>query len=391
MTDDYDYPLSLTSQFRFCGNPFRLDFYTFCSFGCKYCFARNISGKKDFKISYAKFERVENLFKKAFDSQEETTNITIELLRHKVPIHVGGLADPFQIVEWKLKLNYKLIELSNKYQYPLIFSTKTDHLPDEYWQILDPKLHAFQISLIGVSDEYIRKYEDNTPLASNRLNFLKKLRDNGFWCSIRIQPIIDIKEVIKLCDLIDGVASYVTLEHIKVNIENPVSLDLFKNIMPKLKSNAKARDLELLTHEKIENISQIKKHLTKTKIGVGDNDLHWLSESRCCCGVDTIGENFNNYLKYNLTYFTTENQGKKIEEDESIWIPKSKVSSVVTQDVRIKNGTWEDYVHNYCGKHNGFMCYGCSMKKKTDGIIYNRNNGKKLRQVSIFNMEDFNE
>ena len=67
MTDDYNYPLALTSQFRFCGNPFRLDFYNFCSFGCKYCFARTINGQDDFKMSYAKFEIVEKLFKKAFN------------------------------------------------------------------------------------------------------------------------------------------------------------------------------------------------------------------------------------------------------------------------------------------------------------------------------------
>ena len=44
--ESYSKPLGLTSQFRFCGNPFRLDFYKFCSFGCKYCFARNIKGNK---------------------------------------------------------------------------------------------------------------------------------------------------------------------------------------------------------------------------------------------------------------------------------------------------------------------------------------------------------
>lgn len=391
MTDDYSMPLSMTSQFRFCGNPFRLDFYSFCSFGCKYCFARNLGGKRDFKVSYAKFEIIEKLFKKAFDSEEESNNITIELLRHKVPIHVGGLADPFQTAEWRLKLNYKLIELSNKYQYPLIFSTKTSFLPDEYFEILNPKLHAFQISLIGVSDSYIRKYEDNTPLASERIEFLKELRDKGFWCSIRIQPVIDIDEVLKLCDLIDGIASYVTVEHIKINIENPISMELFKDILPKCKSKSKARDLEIPIMEKIDNISKIKEHLKNTTMGVGDNDLHWLSWSRCCCGVDTIGENFNNYLKYNLTYFTTERLGKKIDEDEEIWIPKCKIGNILNSDIRIKGVEgFNDYVDMYCSKHNDFMCDGCSMKAKTNGLIYSSEKGK-MRQVSLFNMENIDE
>lgn len=47
---EYTNSLSLTSQFSFCGLPFRLDTYSGCSFSCAYCFARirggNIETKK---------------------------------------------------------------------------------------------------------------------------------------------------------------------------------------------------------------------------------------------------------------------------------------------------------------------------------------------------------
>ena len=340
-------------------------------------------------MSYAKFDIVKDLFDKAFNTNEESNNIVIELLRHKVPIHVGGLADPFQSVEWRLKLKYELIKLSNEYDYPLIFSTKTAHLPQEYWEILNPRIHTFQISLIGLSDEYIRKYEQNTPLASERLEFLKELRAKGFWCSIRIQPIIDMQEVIKLCEQIDGVASYITVEHLKINIENPVAMDLFKDIIPKFKARSKVRDLEMPYMEKIDNITEIKKHIHKTKVGVGDNDLHWLSDSRCCCGVDTMGKEFENYLKYNLTYFTTEKLGKKIADDETIWLPQGSVRNSVNGDIRVRNvSNFKDYVDMYCSKFNDFMCDGCSMKSKTNGIIYNQSSGEKMRQISLFNIDE---
>lgn len=390
MKDNYNNPLSLTSQFRFCGNPFRLDFYKFCTFGCKYCFARNINGQADFDKSYAKFEIVDKLFKKAFESDEETRNITIELLRHKVPIHVGGLADPFQPAEWKMKLNYKLIELSNKYQYPLIFSTKQCYLPQEYWDILDPKLHAFQISLIGINDEYIKRYETNTPTAKERINFLKELRAKGFWTSIRIQPIIDVDEVIELCKEIDGVASYVTLEHLKISTDNPQITELFKDKISQCKRTSIMRHFELPTNEKSKNIAKIKEYLPNTIVGVGDNDLHYLSESRCCCGVDTINENFNNYLKYNLTYFTTEHlSDTKIEDDKDIWIPKCSVRNSVNGDIRVKNThSLKDYTDMYCGKYNHFMCEGCSMKNKLDGISFDKKSGTKSKQYSIFTIDD---
>ena len=389
MNDNYSSPLALTSQFRFCGNPFRLDFYRFCTFGCKYCFARNINGQDDFEKSFAKFEIVEKYFEKAFENDVETKDITVELLRKKVPIHVGGLADPFQPAEWKLKLNYKLIELSNKYQYPLIFSTKTSFLPDEYFKILNPKIHAFQISLIGYDEDYIRKYETNTPSAKERIEFLKQLRKKGFWCSIRIQPIIDVKKAIELCEQIDGIANYVTLEHLKINTDNAEMKELFKDELYKYKRTSIMRNMEMPIEEKKENIKRIKKALKNTTIGVGDNDLHYLSESRCCCGVDTINENFDNYLKYNLTYFTTEHLGKKIENDEKIWIPNCSVRNSVNGDIRVKNvHNLKDYTDIYCSKYNEFMCNGCSMKNKMDGIMFNKDTGKKYKQVTIFNIEE---
>lgn len=386
--DNYQNPIGLTSQFRFCGNPFRLDFYRFCTFGCSYCFARNLNND-GFKRSYAKFELVENYFKKAFESDLPPTNLTVELLRHKVPLHIGGMSDPFQPIEFEYKLNYELIKLSNKYNYPLIFSTKQCYLPEEYWQILNPKLHAFQISLMGYDEDYVKKYEDNTPSPQKRIAFLKKLREKGFWCSIRIQPIVDIEQVLKLCKEIDGVASYITLEHLKINIENPNYQEKFSDIVAQYQNRgSKTRDLELPTNSKIENIEKIKKVLTKTKIGVGDNDLHYLSESRCCCGVDTINENFDNYLKYNLTYFTTEQLGNIKAKEEEYWLPTSNITSVLNSQVVIKNiKTAKEYVDLYCSKHNDFMCDGCSMKECFKGIFYD-NVGNKYKQIDLFTNEE---
>lgn len=387
LKDNYNSPLALTSQFRFCGNPFRLDFYKFCSFGCKYCFARHIGGQDDFDYSYARFEIIEKLFYKAFETDEESKNVVVELLRHRVPIHIGGLADPFQPIEFKLKLNYKMIQLSNKYQYPLIFSTKQAHLPQEYWDILDPKLHAFQISLISANDEFVKKYEDTSPSATERLNFLRELRGKNFWCSIRIQPLIDLDEAIKLCDIINGVANYTTIEHLKINTDNPVIKELFKNEIHKYKRTSIMRNLELDRETKIKNIETLKKHLDKTIVGVGDNDLHYLSQSRCCCGIDTIGQAFNNWLKYNLTYFTTEHLGNKKATEDDYWIPKCNVANCVNGDIRIKNiGDFKDYVDSYCGKYNEFMCDGCSMKQKLDGIGFDKTSGEKSKQYSIFDI-----
>ena len=41
----YKYSLSITSQFYFCGIPFRLDTTPKCSLNCSYCFAMSRGGR----------------------------------------------------------------------------------------------------------------------------------------------------------------------------------------------------------------------------------------------------------------------------------------------------------------------------------------------------------
>ena len=362
MDDTYKYPLALTQQFRFCGNPFRLDFYRGCDFGCKYCFANSRGGGYKQTFDYANFNIVEKQFKRAFDSDKPTKNINIELLRKKVPIHIGGMSDPFQKREFVLNLNYKMIKLSNKYRYPLIFSTKTAYLPDEYFDILNPELHAFQISLFGYDLSFIRKYETNTPSAQERIDFIKKLKQKGFWVSVRIQPLIDIEQALKLCKKIDGLVDYITVEHLKIPTDNKNIRQLFEPInKEQYYRPSSLRNFELKKDLKYQNIIKLKQHVKQTKIGVGDNDLHYLSDSNCCCGIDTINNNFNNYLKYNLTYFTTSKINDKQKED--LFTPESSVSSVFNHDTRIKGmNNFKDYVDTYCKNKNHFMCETCPLK-----------------------------
>ena len=135
--ETYSSPIGMTQQFRFCGNPFRIDMYKSCDFGCKYCFANSSQAKgHNDGFAVAKFKHLESLFKKALETDEESKNVTIELLRHRVPLHCGGMSDPFQKREFEYELTYKLIQLSNKYNYPICFSTKQCDLPDKYFEIL---------------------------------------------------------------------------------------------------------------------------------------------------------------------------------------------------------------------------------------------------------------
>lgn len=317
----YNECVQFTRQFAFCPNAFRVDLYKGCDFGCKYCFA-NMNWSKYHNTSMwdlGDIDKVKRLFHVALETDEDSKNVLVELMRHRVPMHCGGMSDPFQTREWEYGLTYKLIELSKQFDYPIQFSTKTSKLPSKYFNVLDPKIHAFQVSIIGWDESYTRMWEHNTASAQERLNFVKMLRDKGFWCGVRIQPIIDIDQCIKLCHNLQDIPSYVTLEHYKSIYSVKDSVNAFLALCPNKQdyiiTNAK---ISAKKNVKIDNICKLKSILNTNgvKVGVGDNDLHYMSDTRCCCGLDTIGEAFNGYLKYNLTYMSTG------EFPEDVFIPK---------------------------------------------------------------------
>lgn len=361
----YDMIPKMTQQFRFCGNPFRIDSYKGCDFGCKYCFANasNLLGRKGWQTG--DIARLERFMSRALDKDEkgnylcETNSLSMECVRHGVPFHCGGLSDPFQEREWELGITYRLIQLSNKYSYPILFSTKGIIKDEKYWKVLDPKLHAFQLSLISKDTEFLKQFETNTASAEERIAFARELHRRGFWVAIRIQPCIDIEKAMELVEEISGDVDYITVEHLKIDIGNDMIKELFsKQLASGDYHRISTMLFEMDTEKKIKDVEKIKS-ISKCPIGVGDNDLHYMSDSDCCCGVDTIGPAFDNWIKYNLTYLAKHSN----ENNEKLWTPKQGCSEcffkgsfgnkVKADD--IKNLDFRQYVAEYCRRHPEFM------------------------------------
>ena len=363
----YSSPLICTGQYKFCGNPLRIDLYKGCDFGCTYCFANTrTEGRGDeVSLKYAggwdstSKKILRKIFFGAFDSVRPVLNnnkgIVREMVSKKVPMHCGGMSDPFQTREWDDGLTYYLIELSNEYQYPIMFSTKVAELPDKYWDILDPKLHALQVSIIGYSDNFIKRYETNTPTAQERINFLKKSKSKGFWTCLRMQPLVDINEGMILAEKAGDCIDYLIVEHLKIAKNND---DLAKRFLEDYKNTQYYQPpwgqyKLVLPKIKEDNFNKIAEIANKygVKVGCGDNDLHHISQSRCCCGVDTIpSKAFDNWLKYNLTYFVTGSNEPSKEEIESLYIPDFNYYQPFSSKVgyaRGKTTKFKDYIDEY--------------------------------------------
>lgn len=341
--------MQLTSQFKFCPNAFRIDLYRGCDFGCKYCFANmeafHETGTGLSLWRVADIEEVKKKFRIALETDTPSKSVVVELLRHKVPLHCGGMSDPFQKREWELGLTKQLIEISVKYQYPIMFSTKVNWLPDSYFDILDPKIHAFQISLMGLDYDYVTKWETNTPRPTDRAEFVQMLRDYGFWCAVRIQPIIEIEPVLKMVDMFEDIPSFYSVEHLHVISD---SYSAQKALLEHMVDSTDIETVNGVTefkHEvKIRNMQAIMRVANQygVKVGAADNDLHYMSQARTCCGIDLIGGAFENFLKYNSCYMSTG------ETDiQSLWKPTSNVRRHMNVGKQIPTVYVEDVVKKY--------------------------------------------
>lgn len=351
----YNECIQITRQFAFCPNAFRVDLYKNCTFGCKYCFANmdwaETKGVEEYDWDLADINKIRRLFYKALETDTESKDILVELIRHRVPIHCGGMSDPFQPREARYHLTEQLIDISNTYFYPIQFSTKTDRLSDEIMGKLNKDIHAFQVSIVGWNDEYVRKWECNTASAEKRLAFVRQLRDIGLWCGVRIQPIIDIVECEQLCYNLSGIASYVTLEHFKAIYDVHSTVQAFEELCDNKQDFVmEGGKLQVRRDVKIQNIKRLKKILNARgiKVGVGDNDLHYMSDSRCCCGTDCINDNFGNYMKYNLTYMCT-------GEFKDEWVPQMNPRKHINDQKYGLKIDCKQYVNDYVKLHADYL------------------------------------
>lgn len=127
----YKYALSPTSQFYFCGLPLRLDTTPKCTLNCLYCFAMSRGGRRTSRKLIASPDSIARKLLRALDGQGQAIDIVGEMLSRKVPIHFGGISDPFSNASVAAISRELLVHFSN-YDYPVVISTKNTNLLLEY-------------------------------------------------------------------------------------------------------------------------------------------------------------------------------------------------------------------------------------------------------------------
>ena len=255
------------SQVVLCELPVRFDTYRGCSHNCSYCFVRRNADLRNPKPA----ETPKAL--KAFIEGNRTRET--QWCDWEIPLHWGGMSDPFQPVELKFRNSWESLKVFADTQYPVVFSTKgyVAGMP-EY---LDMFKRCNAVSQVSMVSPHFDKLESGAPTFQERLEMLPGLAKNTKRLIVRISPYT--------LGLADDVCSH--LQAFKDAGVFGIEVEAMKRANKKPGLVRVAGDwcypIEALRKE----FSQIR-HEAKN-IGLafysGENRLRGMGDDTCCCGV----------------------------------------------------------------------------------------------------------
>ncbi len=111
------------SQITICDLPIRFDTYEGCTHACAYCFVKL---KKDIS-QVKKGEGIKSLI----DFIQGKRSRDLNWCDWNIPIHWGGVSDPFQPAEKIQKLSLQALKVFAKTKYPFVVSTKGALIAEE--------------------------------------------------------------------------------------------------------------------------------------------------------------------------------------------------------------------------------------------------------------------
>lgn len=295
-----------------------------------------------------------------------------EMLSAGVPIHFGGMSDPFMPAEEEQRVSLAFLQILAEHKYPTIISTKGDLLArDEYLEVLRRGRFAVQFSFSSHSARQAHLLEPGTPSPGARLRALRTLAEAGIPTAIRIQPFLPKhdSDAIELMDVaVSAGARHVSIEHLKLPVERDwshrermnaaVGYDLTEYYRGRYAVRV-GREWILPALDRLTAIVTLRAYSRRIgmSFGAADNDfLHWSDGVVCCSGADLLG--MGEGLQFNFT--TAIRRGlsnRKIEFDtiRSEWRPTRSISEFVNSRSRRENGqTVESYIQDrWNGVANG--------------------------------------
>jgi len=281
------------SQAILCNLPIRFDTYIGCSHACRYCFAQK-------KTDISKVKRG-NSAESLRSFIEGKRNYETQFCDWDIPIHWGGMSDPFQPCEREERISLECLKLLADTQYPFVVSTKGRLTgTPEYLDLLARCNGVVQISMV------VRKYdrlEPGCPSYAERLDMAAAIAPRVKRLVVRIQPYMPevFEDVMKgIPELAEAGVYGIVVEGMKFSKAKPGMVRIGSDsCYPKA---ILERDFIQLRQEA---------HRNGLRFYSGENRLRAMGDDMCCCGIEGLdgfkGNDYNLCMIFN---------GKKPEPTE---------------------------------------------------------------------------
>lgn len=283
------------TQVVLCDLPIRFDAYGGCSHGCKYCFAQRKWSLEEAK----RISSVESL--KNFIEGRRTPET--RWADWDIPIHWGGMSDPFQPAERKFRVSYECLQLFAKTQYPVVVSTKGALVADpEYLELIGQCNIVVQISMACSKYD---KLETGCPPFEERLRMASLVAQKAKRVIVRVQPYMPeiFEDVMKNIPRFKQAGVYgIVVEGMKFVRKKAGMVKVGGDFV---------YPYEVLERDFRAIKSECHKH--GLKFYSGENRLRKMGDSMTCCGIDGL-EGFRGN-SYNLCHLMN---GEVVEPTEKM-------------------------------------------------------------------------
>jgi DNA repair photolyase len=171
------------------GFEFSLNPYRGCEHGCIYCYARptheylDMSAGLDFETKIMVKEDAPRLLRAALSKKSWQPRT----------VSIGGVTDPYQPVERRLKLTRRCLEVFLEFRNPATVISK-NHLVTRDIDVLSAmareRLTAVFISVTTLEKDVTRILEPRTSVPNRRLDAIRQLTDAGIPVGVMVAPVV---------------------------------------------------------------------------------------------------------------------------------------------------------------------------------------------------------
>ena len=272
------------TQCYLCDLPIRFDTYKGCAHGCKYCFTQRNYDLAEIDVA----EGTQALWNFVTGNRSAETSWA----DWKIPLHWGGMSDPFQPIEKEKRVSYECLKIFRDTGYPFVVSTKGALIADkEYIDLIRECNCVVQIS--AVCDSF-NELEPGCPSYRSRLAIAKKItEETGKRVIIRVQPLMhEVAQEVRDCmkDVAATGAHGIIVEGMK-----------HSKMAPGLVRIAGDFAIDYATIKSDFLMIREEAHAQGLKVYAGENRIRELGDSLTCCGIDGL-EGFEPN-RFNINHF----------------------------------------------------------------------------------------